>query len=442
MIENIYNDDSTQMAQGRPLLFKMPKNIRQIGQGDEPKRIYVEDYVMTYLKQLSVQAGSEYRVAVLLGQFITIDKIRNIFISGAVEAIGMKLDDSSSFSNDVWTSVYENIKEFFNDVEIVGWCVLRAGLPLEPQDRMRKIHLDNFAGQDKVLLLYECLEKEEMFYIYESGRLQKQNGYYIYYEKNKDMQSYMIAKKGTERKEENYEDKAVKEIRKVIESKKKKTGFRVPKAAVYLTGTMAAAVALVWATALLSGYEKIEKIENTLSVISNNLSEEPAASQMPTESPAPVTNIEIAPGSITTIKEEEIVGDDIVREAADKKEEAHDGVTDGFEAESSGESNNEMEKKEPEKAEATKNNVKNENPKGTSGDENTDQTESNETGENQPQETIVHPGEYYVIEKGDTLESICLTVYQNLDKMEEVQVQNEIEDPDMIIAGQKILLPQ
>ena len=52
---------------------------------------------------------------------------------------------------------------------------------------IKKIHLDNFAGNDKVCFLKDRAENEEGFYSYEQSGLERQQGYYIYYEKNEKM---------------------------------------------------------------------------------------------------------------------------------------------------------------------------------------------------------------------------------------------------------------
>ena len=59
----------------------------------------------------------------------------------------------------------------------------------------KKVHIDNFAGQDKTLLTFDNVEKEEVFHFYENGSLCPHEGYYIYYEKNEEMQNYMIEHK-------------------------------------------------------------------------------------------------------------------------------------------------------------------------------------------------------------------------------------------------------
>ncbi len=55
-------------------------------------------------------------------------------------------------------------------------------------------------------------------------------------------------------------------------------------------------------------------------------------------------------------------------------------------------------------------------------------------------ETTAIP-QYYVVQQGDTLRSICISVYGNLDSVEEVCSQNGITNPDSILCGQTLLLP-
>lgn len=49
--------------------------------------------------------------------------------------------------------------------------------------------------------------------------------------------------------------------------------------------------------------------------------------------------------------------------------------------------------------------------------------------------------QYYVVQQGDTLRSICISVYGNLDRVDEVCSQNGITNPDSILYGQTLLLP-
>ena len=70
---------------------KLPKNIRQIGERDEVVRLYLEDYVNTYLKRLYPQGGQDLRVGLLLGSSEVQDGTPYIFIDGAMEMEGCLL---------------------------------------------------------------------------------------------------------------------------------------------------------------------------------------------------------------------------------------------------------------------------------------------------------------------------------------------------------------
>ena len=145
------------------------KNIRQVGKSTNARKIYIEDYVMTFAKQLAGEDYSTCRVAVLVGQYAKLEQGRCLFISGAVEVEGIDVANGIAFTNDHWTSIYENIKKYFVNTEIVGWFIGGPGYLLEDKERILKAHIDNFAGQDKTLLTYDNMEKEEAFYFYENS---------------------------------------------------------------------------------------------------------------------------------------------------------------------------------------------------------------------------------------------------------------------------------
>lgn len=58
-----------------------------------------------------------------------------------------------------------------------------------------------------------------------------------------------------------------------------------------------------------------------------------------------------------------------------------------------------------------------------------------------PQNGEASVPQYYVVRKGDTLRSICYEVYGNYSMVDEICKWNQIENPDNILSGQKLLLP-
>lgn len=171
----------------------LPKNIRQIGDPGTHKKIYIEDYIVTYLNKLAVPSNSYSRGAILLGKVNQVGDGQVIFISGAIEAQNLELDlDETVFTNETWAEIYRCMNEYFPKLEIVGWFLSRLGFSTELSSKILKTHIDNFPGQNKILYMIDALEEEDTFYIYENENMKKQRGYYIYYERNDAMQNYMI----------------------------------------------------------------------------------------------------------------------------------------------------------------------------------------------------------------------------------------------------------
>ena len=68
---------------------KLPKNIRQIGERDQIVKLYVEDYVNTYLRRLYPTGGNDLRCGLLLGSEEEDQGMPYIFIDGALEMEGV-----------------------------------------------------------------------------------------------------------------------------------------------------------------------------------------------------------------------------------------------------------------------------------------------------------------------------------------------------------------
>ncbi len=246
MIEIVYKEEK-QEARGNEGYFRLPKNIRQIGDCKGKQKIYLEDYVYTYLKKLSADSSSG-KAAILLGQYNWADGIAYFFLRGALEITCMEVSpDNLKFDEKVWKEVSDTMNRYFKDQSILGWFLSLPGDLEENDERILKTHLNHFGGNDKVLFRMESSEKEEAFYIYDNGALKKLGGFYIYYEKNEAMQNYMVDHNQNARVEnvEQVADQAVSDFRRIVgqkqEQQKKKSGS---KGLAYSVTVCAAAVVL------------------------------------------------------------------------------------------------------------------------------------------------------------------------------------------------------
>ncbi len=193
MVEKIVQRENDDRPEEGNRLFKLPKHIKQIGLSGNSPEIYIEDYAEGYLRRLAGSDYTECRVAVLVGEFIRAEGKRYVFVRGAIEAEEVIVENEIRFSSEVWAGVYEKIKRYFPQYEAVGWFLGGPEFLTEITDEIRRIHVDWFGGRDRVLYKIDPVEKEAVFHLYDKGELKKWPGYCVYYEKNEEMQDYLVA---------------------------------------------------------------------------------------------------------------------------------------------------------------------------------------------------------------------------------------------------------
>ena len=166
MIETIYRNDRNEKG-GPDINIRLPKNIKQIGQTDSMAscQIYIEENVISFIKQ-PTRDEERIRYGVFLGDIKKGNGYTYVFINGVIEVEEM-LESTIIFSEEVWTSIYDNIKRYYKEGMVVGWyCSFESENDMDMQ-RIRKIHLDHFAGNHRVFLGVDRQEEDEAFYIYE-----------------------------------------------------------------------------------------------------------------------------------------------------------------------------------------------------------------------------------------------------------------------------------
>ena len=213
---------------------QLPKNIRQIGSPAGHTKVYIEDYVITFLNSLSMGKNTYVRGAILFGEKKQIGNDLVIFIRGAIEGQNLELDlDETVFDDEVWREIYQQKERLFSGLDVIGWALLRMGFSVRLNDKIKKTHFENFPGEGKVLYMMDDLEGEDAFYVFRGEDLSRQNGYYIYYEKNPMMQNYLVERRQDIKEVQTYEkmmesrrdEKLIQQFREKI-SKKTKSNQR------------------------------------------------------------------------------------------------------------------------------------------------------------------------------------------------------------------------
>jgi hypothetical protein len=178
--------------------FEFPTNVRQIGSIGSGLKIYMEDYVSSYLQQYAASGGYDEKLAFLIGRSLIIDNADVLFISGAVS--GRHLVESGgilTFGSMSFDYAREQINSFFESQEIVGQMLSQPGYGTFLNANYAAHHMEIFKKPYQVIFVVDPIEKTNSFYAFDKvkGEMTESRGYFIYYEKNTGMHEYMLRSK-------------------------------------------------------------------------------------------------------------------------------------------------------------------------------------------------------------------------------------------------------
>lgn len=445
----------------------VPKNIRQIGESSGIEKIYIEDYVMTHMKQLAAYGDEKPKVLILYGKREIIDNQLFWFISGAVQAEAIdSFMDKIVFDEKLWVQINETANRFFSGLAILGWAFLKKSGDSYWDEMILSTHKKFFRPDQKIFFEYIMTERIENMYLFENGKMDRQTGFYIYYDRNESMQNYMLAYKEeeTEQPEEFTGDQATKQFRAIVQEKKEQMRRRHTMGLLYGTSAILVMVIMVIGITMLNNYEKMQNMEKVLYEISGQMEEVQAV-----ETGEEAVNLKATDGT------ELAAGDDVVETTAgvitktpdtqsDDSKDAAGNVNQNSEADANqntagneeaaanqnDESNAETQSDGNKNGEKTDETTNAENGEGeakenaalTEEKDDTNMENPTEASENgQAVETASATPKEYIIQKGDTLGKISRKFYGSEKMVQKICELNHIQDMDNILYGEKILLP-
>ncbi len=424
----------------------LPKNITQIGETDRNCKVYVEDYVVSYMKQMNKMAEDKELSIALYGKMSEEQQITYCFVYGAcqIQSVTRDVRHLSQAQNQ---EIERMRRKYFPEQEFLGYQILNGDMI-------------------------------EGFRIYDQNSCRYVKGYACFFEKNDTMLAYMLdarleeaqpekveqdkyemVKKRQEERRARFEDRQIsrkfaekeqerKPDRKQIAEKEpaseeKEAGkFKL----VPFMATAAGCLALLTVLGngnlqekmngqLLSWWDDIKQIrqeqvdiEDTDPIILEGQVQE---SQMLPVMSTLVTEDKLAEA---VLEENEKATEEAVVEEVLQPEGQQGNLGD-----SSAESTVPQGPTTGQESTA---------PQGpTTGQDSTVTQEpiagqeSNQSQEQQPPQETPQRMESYVIQKGDTLIAISTSIYGSDAAVGQICALNNIANPDNIQIGQKILLP-
>lgn len=413
MIEIICNKDDSDKSEENPkdnnTCIRRPKNIKQIGDVSSDKKIYIEDYAFTYINSIAYNSPQEEQAGVLLGELAKEGNERCVFVKGVIKAaLGDTSDTGIYFNENIWNKIYSDTEKYFPDLSVVGWFAVMPEVTDERMARLKKLHLDNFAGNMKTLYLVDTVEKEEHFYLYENGTLKRQKGYVCFYERNYEMQEYMLERSEKKSCEDASDDRVIRNIRNVIREKEELKEQRKSGSFMYGVSAFLVVVIIVIGINLMNNYEKMKRLNQSVDNLMNQLEGNERGGQ---------------DGDDNGVHDSEASGDISVDGNAIKVNRLSGDV---YPLEENSTSDKTERKTESDNKAAS------------------ETTQAISESETDASVSSVKTDSYsmYTVKQGDTLMGICKRYYGTTTKYQEVMQYNGLDDRDMLYIGQQIKLPE
>ena len=397
---------------------RLPKNIRQIGERETLVKLYVEDYVNTYLKRLYPAGGRELRVGILLGTSETYEGTPYVFIDGALEMEDVTVSgEKVVFTEAAWKKAYKSIEETFPKRTVQGWFICGApGCILSPLNYWRP-HNQYFGGKNQLMYLNSGIDGEEALYVTSEDGFYRLKGYNVYYERNQMMQDYMILRKDAHRVESGTGDKVIRDFRTRMEGRKQEAVSR--HSTIRTLGTLCSVLSvavLAGGVVMFNNYQKMKEMESVLvSVLPDNV-KQIGEFAVPEEGGDFI--VEEIRGSVAP----ETMGADVYASSAPAAE-SEPFILPEPEAQN-----------DPAVLQA-----QDEQSQGEASD--TPVSGGNATADKDYPVTNMKPGETYLIGEGETLYGICFDLYGSLQYLNDIRALNHLDDADHIMAGQELILP-
>lgn len=385
--------------------MELPKNITQIGESNHSCKIYVEDYVISYIKQLNGHALDKATAVALYGVKKEEAGIVYLFLYGACKLIFLQRE-SRHLSQAVLQETEKNRKKYFSEYDFLGYVILNG-------------------------------EMVEGIHVYEQGTCRYIAGYAQFYEKNDSMLRFMVAEREEAKPEEVNQEK-YEVVKQRQEERRQKAEEMAGRKSIYRERErraedsatesqlrrMKMAAAAVFALLCVTGIAAMgggDKLRATISQMFDGISEK----QLPDT--VEVSNGNAQVGSVVT--------EDKLTDALRKENEAGKPATTPSVTEPSESTQNPTSDPTPDPAP---------NPTPDPVPDPTPDPAPDPAPDPTP-DPVPDPAPApvsYTVKKGDTLIGICMQMYGSDARVAEICELNHIKNPDDIKIGEKIMLPQ
>ncbi len=441
---------------------KLPKNIRQIGERDLNVKLYVEDYVNTYLKRLYPTGGQDLRVGLLVGEIRTQEGMPYLFVDGALEMEDVVRDGSKvDFTEEAWDRAYHAIEEMFPKRTVLGWFLCSVPDRVLSPLNYWKQHGRYFPEKNQLMYLSCGLDGEESVYVASEDGFYKLRGYCIYYERNQMMQDYMVSRRDVRRVESGTKETIIRDFRQKMEDNKEDARRRRSTLGSLQTACgVLSVLVLACGVAMFNNYHRIKEMESVIaSALPEDMEEkwsgflgkeqetkeqgellfEEVAGEVYPTKPNSVIEPESMPSGGNTVMAGSLGEEgNLTIDSGMQAPESQDALTAG--AEGSGLESGQAQEIHEDGVQSQETYESQETKAEKPAEESAKTSQGEEASAAQPvqvpSDAIVH-----VVKDGETLYGICIEYYHSVNNLPQICQWNQLGDENRLSVGQELYLP-
>ena len=438
---------------------KLPKNIRQIGERDLNVKLYVEDYVNTYLKRLYPTGGQDLRVGLLVGEIRTQEGMPYLFVDGALEMEDVVRDGSKvDFTEEAWDRAYHAIEEMFPKRTVLGWFLCSVPDRVLSPLNYWKQHGRYFPEKNQLMYLSCGLDGEESVYVASEDGFYKLRGYCIYYERNQMMQDYMVSRRDVRRVESGTKETIIRDFRQKMEDNKEDARRRRSTLGSLQTACgVLSVLVLACGVAMFNNYHRIKEMESVIaSALPEDMEEkwsgflgkeqetkeqgellfEEVAGEVYPTKPNSVIEPESMPSGGNTVMAGSLGEEgNLTIDSGMQAPESQDALTAG--AEGSGLESGQAQEIHEDGVQSQETYESQETKAENPAEESAKTSQGEEASAAQP---VQVPSDA-IVKDGETLYGICIEYYHSVNNLPQICQWNQLGDENRLSVGQELYLP-
>lgn len=461
------------------------KNIRQIGTPTEEDKIYIENAAY---QRVHADEYASRRVFVFMGHTECEEGRYTTFIEAAIPVPDIAFSQNiPKWDNRTWADIFHEVKRAYEDYIIVGWALDIRGFTPRMNRELEEVHREQFGGAHQMLLLMDSLEGEEYFYVNKGSRLQKWEGFYIYFCSQPGRSQTDVSLEiplARRRRQERYRQAMHEEQETAYTGRRERfeedrhTGRRAERERDYepvryrrraeedwdyeprrregreeqpaggrraSSYAMAAAIVLLISMVGVGVYQdriEIPGVKDAINTMSSGLTgkrdegsdaEVLVGTELPQETQEEGST-QTASDEAGLIPVEEVPSGEIKKADSTQQEETETGDASEEDEETGADAKETKKDTDSKKADKKGGDKK-------ASDSDSDKKDSEEKDSEETAGTAADVPEYYIVKRGDTLTAICRDIYGSSDYMDRIAELNGLDDSNDIRVGQKLLLP-